>query len=47
MLDLLYTWDPLHGEIEVFTVRGRHVGVIDPLTGQQIKPAKKRRRIRV
>jgi hypothetical protein len=24
----LYTWDSLHGEIEVFDLRGRHVGVL-------------------
>ena len=25
----LFTWDALHGEIEVFDLRGRHVGVLD------------------
>jgi hypothetical protein len=45
--DLLYTWDSLHGEVEVFNMRGRHVGVIDAVTGERIKPARKGRRIRV
>jgi hypothetical protein len=45
--DLIYTWDTLHGEIEAFTPRGRHVGAFHPLSGQQIKPAVKGRRIRV
>lgn len=42
----LYTWDSLHGEIEVFNTRGRHIGVLDP-RGQEIKPAVKGRRINV
>lgn len=33
----LYTWDALHGEIEVFDKRGRHLGVIDPIHGNLIK----------
>lgn len=32
----LYTWDSLHGEIEVFNKRGRHLGVMD-CKGNQIK----------
>ena len=43
----LYTWDSLHGEIEVFNKRGKHVGVIHSLTGVQIKPAVKGRTIDV
>jgi len=43
----LYTWDALHGEIEVFDRRGRHLGAADSLTGIPIKPAKKGRRIDV
>ena len=27
----LYTWDSLHGEIEVFDKRGVHLAVYDPL----------------
>jgi Cytotoxic len=45
--NMLYTWDSLHGEIEAFSLRGEHRGALDPLTGQQIKPAVKGRRIRV
>jgi len=42
----LYTWDSLHGEIEVFNKRGKHLGVFDPY-GKLIKPAKKGRKIDV
>ncbi|NCZ87521.1 MAG: hypothetical protein EBY95_08745 [Actinobacteria bacterium] len=24
-----YTWDSLHGEVEVYSRRGRHLGVLD------------------
>ncbi|MGD0820237.1 MAG: colicin E3/pyocin S6 family cytotoxin [Desulfomonilia bacterium] len=43
----IYTWDSLHGEIEVFNNRGYHLGVIDPLTGEMIKLAVKGRKIDV
>jgi hypothetical protein len=43
----LYTWDALHGEIEVFNARGRHLGAIDPVTGAWIKEAVRGRRIDV
>ena len=33
----LYTWDALHGEIEVFNKRGRHLGAVDPITGYLVK----------
>lgn len=26
----IYTWDSLHGEIEVFNKRGAHLGVLHP-----------------
>lgn len=42
----LYTWDSLHGEIEVFNVRGRHLGVLSP-EGNFIKEAEKGRKIDV
>ena len=45
--DLIYTWDSLHGEVEVFDARGEHRGVIDAVTGRPIKPARKGRRISV
>jgi len=43
----LYTWDALHGEIEVFNRRGHHLGVIDSVEGVMIKPAVKGRTIDV
>lgn len=43
----LYTWDALHGEIEVFNGRGRHLGALNAVTGALIKPAKAGRRIDV
>jgi hypothetical protein len=33
----IYTWDGLHGEVEVFNSRGRHLGALDPETGALIK----------
>ena len=32
----LYIWDSLHGEVEVFNKRGRHLGTIDPVHGNLI-----------
>lgn len=43
----IYTWDGLHGEIEVFNNRGRHLGVLEPVNGMLIKPAQKGRKINV
>lgn len=43
----IFTWDGLHGEIEVFNARGKHLGVIDPITGLPIKPAVAGRKIDV
>ena len=43
----LYTWDGLHGEIEVYNIRGRHLGVLEPQNGMLIKEAIKGRRIDV
>jgi len=43
----IYTWDSLHGEIEVFNKRGRHLGALDPVNGMLIKPAKNGRKIDV
>jgi Cytotoxic len=43
----LYTWDSLHGEIEVYNKRGRHLGAADALTGVLIKPARRERHIDV
>lgn len=43
--NLYYTWDSMHGEIEVFNKRGMHLGVVDPVTGITIKPAVRGRKI--
>ena len=40
-----YTWDALHGEIEVFTKRGKHLVALHAVTGALIKPAAKGRSI--
>lgn len=42
----IYPWDSLHGEIEVFNVRGQHLGVLSP-QGDFIKGAVKGRKIDV
>ncbi|MGB3366475.1 MAG: colicin E3/pyocin S6 family cytotoxin [Acidaminobacteraceae bacterium] len=43
----IYTWDTLHGEIEVFNSRGMHLAVLHPITGKQIKSAVNGRRLNV
>jgi putative cytotoxic protein len=43
----LYTWDSLHGEVEVFNARGKHLGVIDAKTEGWLKPAVRGRKIDV
>jgi hypothetical protein len=43
----LYTWDGLKCEIKVFNARGDHRGVLEPVNGNVIKPARKGRSIRV
>jgi hypothetical protein len=43
----LYTWDALHGEIEVYNSRGKHLGALDPLTGELVKVAVRGRKINV
>lgn len=45
--DRLYTWDGLHGEIEAFTLRGRHVGALHAVTGAKVKDAVRGRKIDV
>ncbi|MBZ0108922.1 MAG: hypothetical protein K8F52_09650 [Candidatus Scalindua rubra] len=42
-----FTWDSLHGEIEVFNKRGWHLGSLDAETGQYIKQPVKGRKINV
>lgn len=46
MNDKYYTWDGIHGEIEVFNKRGYHIMVLDP-TGKRIKEAVRGRKIDV
>ena len=43
----LYTWDSLHGEIEVFDKRGNHLGAVDAVTGVLSKAAVRGRTIDV
>jgi Cytotoxic len=43
----LMTWDSLHGEVEVYNRRGRHIGTKDPISGVWIKNAVRGRRIDV
>ena len=42
-----YTWDSLHGEVEVWDRNGWHLGAVDALTGKLVKEARKGRRIDV
>lgn len=42
-----YTWDELHGEIEVFNKRGRHMGAADAVSGVLRKAADRTRRLDV
>jgi hypothetical protein len=44
---LLYTWDALHGHIEAFNRRGRHVAVLHAISGVKIGTAVPGRRIDV
>jgi hypothetical protein len=45
--DRIYEWDSLHGELEVYNNRGRHLGAVDAETGELIKSAVRGRRIDV
>lgn len=45
--DRIYEWDGLHGEVEVYSRRGRHLGALDPATGRKIKDPVKGRTIDV
>jgi len=42
-----YEWDSLHGEVEWYDRCGYHAGVLDAVTGEQIKPAVRGRKINV
>lgn len=43
----LYTWDGLHGDVEVFDAHGYHLGSADAVTEIMTKSARKGRRIDV
>ena len=43
----LFTWDSLHGEVEVFNKRGHHLGAMDAVTGELIKDPVSGRTIKV
>lgn len=43
--DRYYEWDHTHGHIEVYNKRGRHLGALDAVTGELIKPPVRGRRI--
>lgn len=43
----IYTYDGLHGEVEVFNRRGKHMAVVDIVNGRRIKPAVAGRKIDV
>ncbi|GGJ88962.1 hypothetical protein GCM10010123_18180 [Pilimelia anulata] len=45
--DRLYEWDALHGHVEVYNRRGRHMGVLDAVTGVTVGEAVPGRRIDV
>jgi hypothetical protein len=36
----IYEWDSLHGAVEMYDKRGKHLGEFDPETGEQTKPPK-------
>lgn len=33
----IYEWDSMHGTVEAFTIKGKHLGEFDPNTGMQLK----------
>ena len=41
----IYEWDSQHGELEKYDKHGKHLGSVDPNTGEQIKPPKKGRKV--
>lgn len=45
--DRYFQWDELHGEIEVYDKRGRHLGALDAKSGEPIKDAERGRKISV
>ena len=43
--DRFYSWDELHGEVEVFNKTGYHMGSVDAVSGEKKKDAVKGRRL--
>ena len=43
----IYSWDNLHNEIEVFDRLGKHLGAMDPVTGEMYKAVVKGRKIKL
>jgi hypothetical protein len=43
--NFIYEWDSLHGKVEKYESRGKHLGEFDPLTGEQTKEADPNRSI--
>lgn len=41
-----YEWDFIHNDIEVYDSKGRHLGSIEPTTGELYKPPVKGRRLK-
>lgn len=45
--NFFYSWDELHGEVEVFNRQGWHLGALDAVTGEKTKKGRKERRLHV
>ncbi|MDY0810706.1 colicin E3/pyocin S6 family cytotoxin [Kitasatospora purpeofusca] len=41
----IYEWDSQHGAVEKYDKKGKHLGEYDPDTGEQTKPADKKRKV--
>lgn len=42
-----FTWDALHGEIEIFDRHGYHLGTLDAVSGKPVKNAVRGRKLNV
>ncbi|NEP13916.1 MAG: colicin E3 [Symploca sp. SIO2C1] len=43
--EFIYEWDTLHGKVEKYSKKGKHLGEFDPDTGKQTKQADSSRSI--
>jgi hypothetical protein len=43
--NFIYEWDSLHGRVEKYDYKGKHLGEFDFLTGEPLKKADSTRRI--